>query len=245
MRKRAQQERPTQEKTRIAQEAAASSVNDEANDGKEKKEIAELNIVLKADTLGSLEAIEQQISRLHHDDIRITLVAKGLGNITEADVLRAETANALLMGFNVPAMQAAEDVARGKHLTIKIFTIIYDLIDNVIAEAESRLSPEVLEDLHGELTVLKVFFTKKKEQIFGGRVTKGKMVNPSRLKIIRNGQEVARGKLTELESNKVKSKEVSEGSECGMKYEGPGVVQEGDTVRSFTRKEIKKKLELS
>lgn len=247
LRKKAPQGRVMQKETPLAQQRAEkeeSSTDDSAGKeaSEEKKEVEELNIVLKADTLGSLEAIEEQLGMLHHDDLKITVVSKGLGNITEADVLRAETSNAILLGFNVPALQAAEDVARGKHISISIYHVIYDLVNDVIAAGESRLSPEVLEELHGELEVLAVFFTKKQEQIFGGRVKEGKILNPSSLKVLRDGQEIARGTLIELESNKVKAKEVPAGSECGVKYHGPGVVQVGDTVQSFTRKEIKKKI---
>lgn len=243
LKKRADQQRVQRQDVHAVSESTQQSMSgQEGTETEEKKKVTEVNIVLKADTLGSLEAIEEQVTKLHHPDLKISVVSKGLGNITEADVLHAETANALLIGFNVPTLPAAADVARGKHLHISSYKIIYHLIDDVIAEAESRLSPEVLEDVHGELKVLAVFYTKKKEQIFGGRVLKGKMVNPSSLKILRAGAEVARGKITELESNHIKSKEVPEGSECGIKYEGPGVVLEGDIVRSFTRKEIKKKI---
>jgi translation initiation factor IF-2 len=227
----------------VAQDVAASIPQEEEGE-EEALTIKELNIVLKADTLGSLEAIEAQIGKLHHEDLKITIVSKGLGNITEADVLRTETSDALLMGFSVHPLAATEDVARGKHVEIHTYSIIYDLVNDVIAAGEALLEPEVTQELHGELQVLAVFLTKRKSMIFGGKVTKGKIVDKSDVIILREGQPVGEGKLIELESNKVKAKEVAQGSECGMKYEGPPIVQVGDTVRSLTRKTVQKKIQV-
>lgn len=198
-------------------------------------EMQKVNLVIRADTLGSLEAIRESLRKLEHPEVIPEIVQSGLGNITEADVLHAETAGALLMGFNVVATPAAESVARGKNMTMTTYSVIYDLIDDVRAALERLLRPEVIETELGRVKILAVFRTETKSQIIGGKVTAGKIHADSLLRIMRDGTQVAEGKLVQLQTQKSSVSEVVTGQECGMKFEGQPVVQVDDVAVSFTR----------
>lgn len=200
--------------------------------------VTKLNLVIRADTLGSVEAIKESLTKLNHPEVQPEIVKSGLGNVTEADVMRAETAQALLLGFNVVSTPAAESVARGKHLIITTYDVIYDLVNNVRTALEKLLKPEVIETELGKVKVLALFRTETKSQIIGGKVTAGKVLAGSFLRVVRDDQTVAEGKLAQLQVLKSPATEVVTGRECGMKFEGPPVVQIGDTIVAFNR-EIK------
>jgi translation initiation factor IF-2 len=206
------------------------------------KKVKPLNIVLKADTLGSLEAISEALNQIKHEDFKIEIVHRGLGNITEADVGRAEAAHGLLYGFNVKPTSSAENVAKGEEFQIKTFNIIYNLVDEVTKEAELLLNPEILVETLGRVKILAVFRNEKTYQIIGGKVTKGKIVSGAKAKVFREKQKVASGRITQLQINKKNVKEVAEGLECGMKFEGEPVVQVNDFVEVYQEKKIFKKL---
>ncbi len=209
--------------------SASSSTSDK------KDEVQKLNLVIRADTLGSLEAIRESLNKLDHPEVRAEIVQSGLGNITEADVLRAQTAQALLLGFDVVSTPSADSVARGKNMTIKTYSVIYDLIDDVRAGLEKLLKPEVIETELGRIKVLAVFRTETKAQIFGGRVTAGKIHPHAMVRILHENVQVAEGKLMQLQTQKSSVNEAVTGQECGIKYEGPPVVQIDDVAVAFTR----------
>lgn len=220
---------------KILRRAGPAPVVIESTSEERADKVQKLNVVVRADTLGSIEAIKESLTKLEHPEVTAELIQSGLGNITEADVLRAETSQALLLGFNVVATPAAESVARGKNVTIKTYKVIYDLVDEVRAALERMLSPEVLETELGRVKILGVFRTEHAYQIIGGKVTDGKVVNGSRLRVLRHDAVIAEGKLTNLQILKTPVKEVTQGQECGMKFEGQPVVQLNDTVVVFAR----------
>ncbi len=197
-------------------------------------------VVLKADTLGSLEAITGALEVIRNDEVAVKIIQKGLGNITEADVLAAETGKAQLFGFNVALTPSAEAVAKGKDISTKLYSIIYDLVDEVRAHAESLLTPEVIVTELGKLKILAVFRTERSRMIVGGQVTSGKAVHGSRVRITRNGETLAIGTVTQLQTQKRDVKEVQSGAECGMKIECSPVIAVGDTLE-FYSEEIRKK----
>lgn len=194
-----------------------------------------LNLVLRADTLGSLEAIKEALKKLEHAEVAAEIVQSGLGNITEADVLRAETSKALLLGFNVIPSPAAESVAGGKNIEIKTYDVIYDLVADVRAGLEKLLAPEILETEVGRVKILAVFRTEANSQIIGGKVTAGKIVTNTLLRVMRHDRVVAEGKLTQLQSQKRNVSEVAAGNECGMKFQGPPLIEVNDTAVAFSR----------
>lgn len=202
-----------------------------------------VNLVLKADTLGSLEAIHAALKELRHPEVRAVIIDEGLGNITEADVLRAETSGALLRGFNVTISRSAEEVAKGKHITIQTYRVIYELLDEVHGELEKLLTPEVVERDIGTLKILAIFRSDKASMIVGGRVQDGSMVHGATVKVVRDGKEVGHGQITQLQSQKQTVKEVPRGQECGIKYHGEPVIAVGDLLVAVEREERAKKLE--
>lgn len=220
---------------KILRRAGPVPVVTESTSQERADKVQKLNVVVRADTLGSIEAIKESLTKLEHPEVTAELIQSGLGNITEADVLRAETSQALLLGFNVVATPAAESVARGKSVTIKTYKVIYDLVDEVRAALERMLSPEVLETELGRVKILGLFRTEHAYQIIGGKVTDGKVVNGSRLRVLRHDAVIAEGKLSNLQILKTPVKEVTQGQECGMKFEGQPVVQLNDTVVVFAR----------
>ncbi|MFH0828812.1 MAG: translation initiation factor IF-2 [Candidatus Kerfeldbacteria bacterium] len=222
--------------TRRSQSTESATVAKKEDDA--TKGVQTLPLVIRADTLGSLEAIKESLAKLSHPEVRAEIVQGGLGNITEADVLRAETAQAKLVGFNVVSTPAAESVARGKNMTMTTYDVIYDLVDAVRAALEKMLKPEIIETELGKVKILAVFRTESKSQIIGGKVISGKIIARSLLRVTRGEQAVAEGKLTQLQSQKSNVAEVITGHECGMKFEGPPVVQIDDVVTAFSR-EIK------
>lgn len=202
-----------------------------------RADAAVLNLVIKADRLGSLEAIRDAIEKLKHEEVRIVAVEQGLGNITEADVLRAETADALLLGFHVAVTPSAADVARGRDLPIKTYTVIYELLDDVKASAEKLLRPTVTETILGNLTVLAVFRTEAAAQIVGGRVEQGSMVLQAAVRVLRDSQNIGSGKIVELQHNKTAAKTVGAGQEAGLKVQGFSGIQIGDVLQAYERVE--------
>ncbi len=219
----------------LRRQSATPAVSQEAPADTALTQVRKLALVIRADTLGSLEAIKEALKKLRHPEVTAEIVQIGLGNITEADVLRAETSNARLLGFNVVATPAAESVALGKNIVITTYNVIYDLVDNVREQLEKLLKPEVIETELGRVKILGVFRTEPSYQIIGGQVTVGKVTAKAQLRVLRGDEQVAEGRIVQLQSQKSNVSEAVSGQECGLKYEGPPVVQVNDTVVAFTR----------
>ncbi|USN53588.1 MAG: translation initiation factor IF-2 [Candidatus Nomurabacteria bacterium] len=199
-------------------------------------------VVVKADTLGSLEAIVGALEKLQNEEVAVRVIHKGLGNISEADVLAAETSKAKLYGFNVDATPSAEAVAKGKDIAIEHYSIIYDLVAAVRIEAESQLSQEVIVTEIGAMKVLAIFRTERKAMIVGGEVTKGKAVPDVLIRVKRNDESIGTGTAKQVKIEKRVVNEVSVGGQCGVRYEGEPIVAEGDTLEFYTEETRKKTL---
>ncbi|MFH0853848.1 MAG: translation initiation factor IF-2 [bacterium] len=204
------------------------------------KNVKIVPVILKADTLGSLEALVGALQNIKNEEIEVKIIQQGLGNITEADVLAAETGKASLYGFNTLVSPAAEAVAKGKHIEPQIFKIIYDLVNDVRTKAEALLTPEIIRTDLGKLKVLAIFRTEHNAMIVGGQVTAGKATDDSLIQVLRNDEEIGKGKIVQLQSQKRAAKDVLSGSECGIKFAGPPVIAEGDTL-VFYHEEIRRK----
>ncbi len=202
--------------------------------------IKSLNLVLKADVLGSLEAIIASLTKIEHPDVSINIIHKGLGNITEADVQRAESSKALVLGFHIKPTQAAEKLAKEKKLEIKLYDIIYKLLDEVRVEFEALITPEVVRTDLGRLKVLAIFHKENNSIVVGGSVTKGRILPQAKVDVMREKRKIASGHITQLQVNKVDVNEAGLGKECGVKYEGKPVVEEGDTLEVYLE-EVKAK----
>lgn len=205
-----------------------------------KTEVKSLNLILKADVLGSLEAIINSLSKLENPEVSINIISKGLGNINENDIKGAQAGNAYILGFRVKSTQAAENLAKEKKVEFKFYEIIYRLLDDVKARVEELLSPEVIRTDLGRLKVLAVFRKEDNTMVIGGSVTKGKVRPKVKVDVIRDKIKLATGSITQLQVNKVDVNEVSLGQECGIKYSGKPVIMEGDFLE-FYQEEVKEK----
>jgi translation initiation factor IF-2 len=201
-----------------------------------------INLIIKSDTLGSGEAIENSLSKLDAQGVRVKIVAKGLGNITEGDIIRAETNQAMLLGFNVHLAPQAEELARDKNVTVSLYRIIYDLINDVKARIQELVKPEIERVDLGRLKVMAIFRTENKLQILGGRVLDGQLKVSTKLEVKRNDDIVGTGNLGGLQSGKVDVQSVEENQECGLRFEGQPIVEIGDILVCYEEKQIIKRV---
>ncbi len=192
-----------------------------------------LNIVVKADMLGSLEAILAALDKIEHPDVKLVVAGKGLGNVTESDVMTAASSQALVLGLHVVAPPPVAVLARDSHVEVKTFTIIYELIDTVRARLEALLKPRVVRTDYGTLKVLALFHGDKAGQVVGGAVTKGKVVLPSKIEVTREGAIIATGSLGQLQLNKITVNEVLAPAQCGIKFVGKPVIAVGDILTCY------------
>ncbi|NTW26889.1 MAG: translation initiation factor IF-2 [Candidatus Moranbacteria bacterium] len=208
----------------------------------EEDKIQKLNLVLKADVQGSLEAIEQIISTIKTDEVIINIVESEVGNITESDVKVSAPSQALILGFNVETTPVAKRLAEGSEVKIKTFKIIYELVEEVKKMVIDMLPPEIVRTDLGMVNVLAIFKTGKRDMIVGGRVTEGKIIKGALIEIKRDGEIIGKGKLEQLQQDKKVTAEVGKGNECGIVFEGDTKIKEGDTLVAFTEEEKKRTL---
>jgi translation initiation factor IF-2 len=204
--------------------------------------VKKLNIVLKADVQGSLEALEQILASISHEEVAIQEVAIGVGNITESDVKLAESAGAIIYGFNVTATAVANRMAEMSKVEIETFNIIYKLVENIKERLSAMLPPEIIRTDLGRMAILAVFKTGKYDMIVGGRVIDGKIVRKTLIEVKRDDEIVGTGKITQLQKNKVNAEEVGSGNECGITFEGNLKLQVGDTLIAYSEESRKRSL---
>ncbi|MBT3816718.1 MAG: translation initiation factor IF-2 [Candidatus Magasanikbacteria bacterium] len=197
-----------------------------------------LNLVIKTDVLGSLEAIIGSLEKIQHEEVGIKIIGKGLGNITEDDVAKVESGNGHLIAFNVKPSFSAEEILREKRIPFHRFEVIYALIDWVNEELEKLLDVEIVITELGKLKVKAIFRTEKKQMIVGGVVIDGKIHRNTLARVIRDGEHIADGKIISCQIGQQEEKKVPEGSECGIRFEGKEKLLEDDIIESY--KEEKK-----
>lgn len=213
---------------------------EEDEEDEDRKQL--VTIVLRTDVLGSQEALLGQLEGMQHPDVGVKVVSKGLGNITDSDILSAETGNAIVMGFNVQMTKTAEVLARDKEIDVRRYTVIYDLIDDVKAEMKKKLKPEIIRTDLGKVEIKALFNKGKDHQVVGGVVIDGKAVNGELARVTRGGEPVVSGRIAELQRNKDKVKEVPGGVECGIKFEGKPFIEEGDILEVYHEERKEKDL---
>ncbi len=196
-----------------------------------------LSLIIKADVLGSLEALRESLGKLDMEDAHVSVVSQGLGYITEVDVLRAVDTGALILGFNAYATPEAEALARTHDIEIKSFEIIYDFLDFVSKQVSSRLSPEVIKTELGRFKILKVFRRDKDGIILGGKVVSGELTDKASLELLHGGVSMGTGSIIELQSGKETVTQVTEGQEAGIHVKGFEEIEPGDEFVVFDEKE--------
>ena len=203
-----------------------------------------LNLIIKADVQGSLEAIVQALDELkaRSQEVNLVVVDKGVGEINEGDVLRAESAHATVIGFGTKVAPAAQGLAKSKDVTIDLYNVIYELLEDVTKALVSMLSPEVVKSVSGRAKILAVFRTDGNNQIVGGRVEENKITSKGKFVFKRDGEEIGSGEVQELQQNKQVAKEVSAPSEFGLKVETTIKITEGDVLEFYTEEVKARKL---
>jgi len=208
------------------------------DDSKTKK----INLIIKSDVLGSGGAIEESLAKIEIPEIKINIIKKGLGNITEGDITQAEASQAQIIGFNVKIPTAVEELAREKNVTVKLYNIIYKLINDVKSQIQKQIEPETKRIDLGKLKVLAIFRTESNNQIIGGKVIEGRAEINCFIEVIHNQQIIATGKLIKLQTNKQDVNFAEKDQECGIQYQGKPVIKEEDILQFYKEEKIIKKI---
>lgn len=202
----------------------------------------ELNIILKGDVDGSVEALSDSFSKLSTEEIQINIIHKGVGAITETDVMLASASDAIIIGFNVRPAGNARQLADKEEIDIRYYSIIYAAIDDLKDAMEGMLAPEMKEEILGTAEVRELFKISKVGTIAGCMVTDGKIVRNAKIRIIRDGVVVHTGELVALKRFKDDVKEVTKGYDCGIQIKGYNDIEGNDIIEAFHEVAIKKKL---
>ena len=202
----------------------------------------ELNVILKGDVDGSVEALTDSFQKLSTEEIQVNIIHKAVGAITESDVLLASASDAIIIGFNVRPMGNARQMADKEEIDIRMYSIIYDAINDLKDAMEGMLSPELKEEITGTAEIREIFKVSKIGSIAGCMVTNGKIFRNSGIRLIRDGVVVYTGELSSLKRFKDDAKEVAKGYDCGMQIKNYNDIYEGDVLEAFQEVAIKKKL---
>jgi translation initiation factor IF-2 len=206
--------------------------------------VSEFNIIIRADVQGSLTSVVDSLKALDTDEVAVRIVSSGVGNLNDNDIHTAATANAIIYGFNVTAQTSVKRLAARDKVSMRLYNVIYELIDDVKNELSNRLAPEIVEKDMGRLVVRAVFKTTKSEVICGGEVTKGKLVVPALARVVRDDKVLAEVQITNLKRGPQDVKEVQEGEMCGLSFHTDNrlEIQDGDRIELFTRETISRTL---
>ncbi|HEX9827035.1 MAG TPA: translation initiation factor IF-2 [Flavobacteriaceae bacterium] len=202
----------------------------------------ELNIILKGDVDGSVEALTDSFQKLSTEEIQVNIIHKGVGAITESDVLLATASDAIIIGFNVRPMGNARHIADREEIDIRTYSIIYDAINDLKDAMEGMLSPELKEEITGTAEIREIFKVSKIGTIAGCMVTSGKIFRNSGIRLIRDGVVIYTGELASLKRFKDDVKEVAKGYDCGTQIKNYNDIQVDDVIEAFQEVEVKKKL---
>lgn len=200
------------------------------NDG-----IPKYNIIIKSDVQGSIEAIQQILDTIPQTKVAISFIDTGVGNVTESDIKMGQSSDATIYGFNVTTSPVAKRMAEDAKVTVLTYKVIYELVDHIKNTLLSMLPDEIERTDVGELDVLGIFRTEKKQMIVGGRVKKGKAVaKDAKIDVYRGENLIGTGKLANLQHNKVNVDEVKRDQECGITFDGETKIKAGDTFKIYT-----------
>jgi translation initiation factor IF-2 len=206
--------------------------------------VQELNILVRADVQGSLTSVVDSLKALDTDEVSVRIVSSGVGAITDNDVRTAATSGAVIYGFNVNIPPNVKRLASRDKVDVRLYSVIYELIDDVKQDLSGLLAPEIIETEVGRLVIKAVFKTTKTDVICGGEVTKGKLTAPSLAKVMRDTEQLAEVEITGLKRGPQDTKEVFEGDMCGVSFKSSSRIDlvEGDRLEVFTRETVSRKL---
>ena len=200
--------------------------------------VKDLNIVIKADVQGSVQAVKQSLERLSTDEVQIKVIHGGVGAITESDVLLASASNAIIIGFNVRPVAGADQLAEKETVDIRTYTIIYKAIEDMKAAMSGMLDPEYEEKVIGHAEVRQTFKASGVGMIAGSYVLDGKIERNCKVRISREGEQIFEGELASLKRFKDDVKEVAAGYECGLVFEGFNDIKVEDQVEAYIMVEV-------
>ena len=205
-------------------------------------EIKELNLVLKADVQGSIEALRQSLVKLNTEEVKVNVIHAGVGGITESDIMLASASNAIIIGFNVRPDTNSRKAAEQEKVDIRLYRVIYDAIEDIKNAMSGLLAPELKEVIVGHAEVRAVFKVPKVGMVAGCYVTDGKINRQNLIRIIRDNIVITESKIDSLRRFKDDAKEVLSGFECGIGVENFNDIKEGDVIEAYMMEEIKREL---
>ena len=196
-------------------------------------QVKTLNMIIKADVQGSVEALHQSLEKLSNDEVRINIIQEGVGGITESDIMLASASNAIIIGFNIRTNAAINESAQRQNVEIRLYRVIYQAIEEVEAAMKGMLEPTYRENVLGHAQVRQIFKVSGVGTIAGCYVTDGKIMRNSEIRIVRDSIVVHEGKLDSLRRFKDDVKEVASGYECGIGIEKFNDLKEGDVIETL------------
>ena len=201
--------------------------------------VKELNIIVKADVQGSVEAIKNSLERLSNEEVKIKTIHGGVGAITESDIMLASASNAIIIGFNVRPELSAKSIAESEKVDVRLYRIIYDAIEDIKLAMKGLLDPIFEEKILGHAQVRQLFKISSLGTIAGSYVTDGKILRNSKIRLIRDGKTIYEGELNTLRRFKDDVKEVGTSYECGLQIENFNDIAEGDQLEVYVMEEVK------
>jgi translation initiation factor IF-2 len=233
------QELRKQEESKGVKKVTLDNLYEQIKEG----QIQGLNVIIKADVAGSVEALKSSLKKLSTPEVKLEVIHAAAGAINEGDVLLASTSNALIVGFHVRPSAVAQSLADREKVDIRKYNIIYDALEDIRSAMEGMLKPELREEQIGTVEVRNTFKIPKVGTIAGCQVVSGKVRRNADIRLIRDGVEIFKGKLVSLKRFKDDAREVEEGFECGIGLDGFHDIQVGDSIEVYETRELAKKLE--
>jgi translation initiation factor IF-2 len=202
----------------------------------------ELNVIVKGDVDGSIEALSDSLLKLSTEEVQVNIIHKAVGQISESDVLLASASDAVIIGFQVRPSSGARNLAENEEIEMRLYSIIYDAINDVKDAMEGMLEPTVEEVITGNIEVREVYKITKVGTVAGGYVTEGTVKRNNKVRLVRDGIVVHTGEINQLKRFKEDVSEVRQSYECGVSIKNFNDIQMGDNIEGFTEKEVKRTL---
>ena len=231
------------QKTREKELSQTSKITLEQLYERIKEGVKELNVVLKADVQGSIEALRESLEKLSTDDVKVAIIHSSTGAVTETDVMLASASNAVIIGFMVRPDTRVSELAVNEGVEIKYYDVIYNAIADVRAAMEGLLEPVFEEVSEGRAVVREVFKVPRIGAVAGCYITDGKVSRTSNLRLIRDGVVIHDGSILSLKRFKDDTKEVTQGFECGIGIDGFNDIKVDDVIETYTTKQVERTLE--
>ena len=220
----------------------ASTTLDKMFSSMQEGEVKELNVIIKGDVQGSVGALISSLEKLNSDSVKVNVIHSGVGTVTESDVMLAQTSGSIIIGFNVRPSTAVTTAADRDGVEIRLYRVIYDVINDVEAAMKGMLEPDYKEEILGKAQIRNTFKVPNVGVVGGAYVTEGKVVRNAEIRLVRDGIVILEGKISSLKRFKDDAKEVAQGYECGIGIEDYNDIKEGDEIECFRMVEVEREL---